>query len=101
MRAATDTDKLIEELGFRKSHVIVSPAIRDPRKARKKGEEGMQDSCIGEGTRPQAGAGQTGASRRRVRRGASDETQKGHAAEKHDAGEGIPPQPGAGETGAG
>lgn len=58
----------------------------------------MQETGVGEGTRPQASAGQTGAGRGRVRGKKNETAQEGYLLKKHDIGEW---NHSAGQTGVG
>lgn len=56
-------DNLIEELGLRKCKVVVAPAIRESRRAKKNGENMEVPENSGGREDPRASAGQTGAAR--------------------------------------
>lgn len=56
-------DRLAEELELTKSQVVVTPSIRESRKAWNTQGENLQNDDGGEGARPHAGAGHRGAGR--------------------------------------
>lgn len=56
-------DRLIEELQLLKKQALVTPALREPRKAQRKEEESTKKSRAGEKAHPRAGAGDIGAGR--------------------------------------
>lgn len=68
VRKHRHADQLLEELNLGKSHLVVTPAIRESRKASKKEGEHVKKGRVGNGTRPRASVEQTGAGRGKARR---------------------------------
>lgn len=82
-------DLLVEELELKKGQVVVTHSVLESRKVRKKDEKNADEKDAGGGSRPDAGAGQTGAGMGKARDEKDFETKQqfGQNIEKHGAGE--------------